>query len=74
MALVISRKTGESFSVGEAVIYIHEASCGRVRIAIEAPKDIQILRSELHADKEQDRSLLQHAKSGAVRRGGRTAT
>lgn len=56
--LILTRKTNESVIVGDAVIHIFEASCGRVRIGIEAPKSINILRSELLNGREQTVKVL----------------
>ncbi len=45
--LVISRKPGESFIVGEATITIlppHPHHPGRIRISIEAPAGVAVLR------------------------------
>lgn len=46
--LVLSRKTGEKLHVGEnVVIEIRRVSGCRVSIAIEAPREIKILRGEI---------------------------
>lgn len=46
--LILTRKQGESFLLGDNIqISISEISGDRVRIAIEAPKDVKILRKEL---------------------------
>ena len=46
--LVISRKENQKIKIGENIeIVIVEISKGQVKIGIEAPKEIQILRSEL---------------------------
>jgi len=46
--LVISRKENQRVKVGENIeIVIVEISKNQVKIGIEAPKEIQILRSEL---------------------------
>jgi carbon storage regulator len=47
--LVISRKKGESLLIGEDVeITIVKIENGSVKIAINAPKEISILRTELY--------------------------
>ena len=47
--LVISRKKGESLLIGEDVeITIVKIENGTVKIAINAPKQITILRTELY--------------------------
>lgn len=46
--LILQRKPGESLLIGEDIeVSILSIESGRVRIAIEAPKDVSILRSEL---------------------------
>ena len=46
--LVLSRKSGESINLGNDIkIAILSVEGDRVRIGIEAPKDIKILRTEL---------------------------
>ncbi|QIB68394.1 carbon storage regulator [Aminipila butyrica] len=46
--LILTRKQGEAFLIGENIeISISEINGDRVRIAIEAPKEVKILRKEL---------------------------
>ena len=46
--LILQRKAGESLLIGEDIeISILSVDSGRVRIAIDAPKQVPILRSEL---------------------------
>lgn len=46
--LVLQRKTGQSFVIGDDIkILVLETTADRVKIAIEAPKEIPIIRSEL---------------------------
>ena len=46
--LVLTRKVGEESDIGESMtIRIVTARRGRVRIGIEAPRDVAIRRSEL---------------------------
>jgi carbon storage regulator len=46
--LVLSRKIGESFVIGkDVVVTVRETHGGRIRLAIEAPKDVLVLRQEL---------------------------
>ncbi len=66
--LVLGRKTKESIHIGnDIVISIEEINKGTVKIGIEAPKDVVILRSELKeeiakenikASKEVDQTIL----------------
>lgn len=46
--LVLSRKVGEAVCVGPGVtVRVMETRGGRVRLAIEAPAEVRILRAEL---------------------------
>lgn len=46
--LILQRKAGESLFIGDNIeVSILSVDSGRVRIAIDAPKHIAILRSEL---------------------------
>lgn len=45
--LILSRKKGESLSIGNAVIYITKIAGDRVTIGIEAPETTKVLRTEL---------------------------
>lgn len=49
--LIVTRKQGESIIInGNIEVCILESSDGSVKIGINAPKDIQILRKELIAE------------------------
>ncbi len=45
--LVLSRRQGEKIHIGDAVITLLAIQGNRVRIGIEAPEDVHILRDEL---------------------------
>lgn len=46
--LILQRKAGESVFIGEEIeISVLSVDAGRVRLAIQAPKSVPILRSEL---------------------------
>lgn len=46
--LILQRKAGESLFIGDEIrVSILSVEAGRVRLAIEAPRDVSILRSEL---------------------------
>ena len=48
--LVLSRRHGEEIHVGDnVVIKVLAVTHGRVRVGIEAPRDVQVRRSELLA-------------------------
>ena len=46
--LVLSRKIGQSIVIGkDVVVTVCEMHGGRMRLAIEAPRDVLVLRKEL---------------------------
>jgi len=47
MGLVLSRKQGESITVGDVTITIAKLKGASVRIKIDAPKDVKIMRTEV---------------------------
>lgn len=54
--LILQRRSGESIRIGEDIeITIVSTEGGRVRLAISAPTDIPILRSELIGARETNR-------------------
>lgn len=53
--LIITRKEGESFLIGEDVeITITKIADGNVKIGIEAPREMIILRKELYKEVENE--------------------
>lgn len=53
--LVVTRKKDESILIGDNIeIKIIKIDDGSVKLAIEAPKDITILRSELYNEVQQE--------------------
>ncbi len=55
--LILSRKLKESIRIGDdVVIHVLSVSGGRVKLGIEAPNDVGIVREELQplADKQDD--------------------
>jgi carbon storage regulator len=49
--LVLSRNPGESIHIGDNIIItVLSIKNNQVRLGLEAPKDVQILRSELRSD------------------------
>lgn len=51
--LILSRKLGESIIIdGRIEIKIIKVSGGRVRIGIDAPDDVRVVRSELVEEQE----------------------
>ena len=46
--LVITRRHGESFRIGNDIkVHILNTDRNQIKVGIEAPKDVKILRSEL---------------------------
>ncbi|MDO4720379.1 MAG: carbon storage regulator CsrA [Peptostreptococcaceae bacterium] len=58
--LVLKRKSGESLLIGDNIeVRIIEVEEGKVKIGVEAPKNVTILRSEvLEAAKEENKAAL----------------
>lgn len=53
--LVVTRKKGESILIGDNIeISVSSIENGSVKLAINAPKDIQILRKELYVEVENE--------------------
>ena len=51
--LVVSRKSGESILIGDGIkITVSEVSKDKVKLGIEAPSDVKIIREELHHTKQ----------------------
>lgn len=63
--LVITRKKGESIRIGDNIeIKIIKIDDGSVKIAIEAPKEVVILRGELYKQvEEENKSAVVFEKS-----------
>ena len=57
--LVLSRKVGEKIMIGNDIeVQIQRVSGGRVTLAIEAPRDVRILRGELTPFENQKAPVL----------------
>jgi carbon storage regulator len=55
--LVLSRKSGEWIQIGDAIrVQVVRIGGGRVKIGIEAPKSVGVLRGELKARGQFDKS------------------
>lgn len=57
--LVLSRKLGEKIHIGDGItLTVLEMRGNRVRLGIDAPGDIRVLRAELHEFAEPARDAL----------------
>lgn len=60
--LIISRKVGESLLIdNEIEIFILDIKNDKIRIGIEAPKSVKILRKELFETEKSNREAVQIA-------------
>lgn len=60
--LIISRKIGESLIIdNEIEIFILDIKNDKIRIGIEAPKNVKILRKELFETEKSNREAVQIA-------------
>lgn len=58
--LILTRNQGESLSIGEAVkVTVLGTKGGQVRLGIEAPKQIKVLRTELLDRGDSDRGTAE---------------
>ncbi len=76
--LVLSRKTGERIHIGNnIVIEVRRVAGNRVTLALDAPRDVRILRGELeraarefeepeHAPDTEEPYVIVHNRLGAV--------
>lgn len=66
--LILTRKTGQGFRIGDDVeITITEVSGDKVRVGINAPKHVKILRSELSETMEQNVQAAESVKTSSMR-------
>lgn len=66
--LILTRKTGQGFLVGDDIeITITEISGDKVRVGINAPKHIKVLRTELSETVEQNVQSAGSVNAGAMR-------
>ncbi len=70
--LVLSRKKNETISLGENIeITVVQVEGNRVKIGINAPDDVTILRGELNDSFVQPPAIPQNRIRNRVRRNGR---
>lgn len=67
--LVLGRRIGESILIGDSVeVRVVDATATRVKLGIIAPRDLQILRSEMRLAAEQNRVARVGGEPGTVAR------
>lgn len=60
--LIISRRVGESLVIDDNIeVFILDAQKDKIRIGIEAPKNIKILRKELVETEKSNREAVESA-------------
>jgi carbon storage regulator len=60
--LVLSRKPGEKLYIGNNItVTVVEVKGSRVRLGIEAPGDVQILRAELNGFADTEPTIVDHS-------------
>lgn len=65
--LVLQRKVGESILIGEeTTVTILAVEGGRVRVAVDAPKSITILRSELKVAAEENKAAAEQVEASPL--------
>jgi len=57
--LVLSRKLGERIHIGVVVLTVLKVQGGRVRLGMDAPCDVHILRGELHEQTQDEEPVAQ---------------
>lgn len=66
--LILTRKVGQGFMIGQDVeITITEISGDKVRVGIEAPKQIKVLRRELCETMKENLDAVHRADTGNLR-------
>lgn len=61
--LIITRKKGQSFMIGDDIeITISKLEDGSVKLGIEAPKDVTILRKELYEEIKKENKEAMNVK------------
>ncbi len=64
--LVIRRRAGESFRIGDDIeVEILETSGGQVKIGIRAPREVPVLRTEVFLTSQQNRAAAAQASLGS---------
>jgi carbon storage regulator len=67
--LVIRRRAGEALLIGDGIeIEILECGASNVKLGIRAPKEIAVLRKEIHLTSRQNLTAAREASPDAVHR------
>jgi carbon storage regulator len=67
--LVISRRAGESLIIGEGIeIEILDCSGSQVKLGIRAPREVCVLRKEIHLIGQQNAAASHDASQHAIER------
>ena len=62
--LILQRKEGQSLTIGDRIVVtVQEIGQGRVRLSVDAPRDIAVLRTELVEGQRENRSAAQEKES-----------
>jgi len=66
--LVIRRRAGESFCIGEDVeVEVLEIASSQVKIGIRAPRQVAVLRGEIHLTQQQNRAASSLGRRTALK-------
>ena len=70
--LVLTRKSNQSIMIGDDIeVSVLSIMGEKVRIGIQAPRDIPVFRKEVYLEIQQERAAEAAAAGGVQRRGGR---
>jgi len=62
--LVLSRRPGESITIGDdIVITVVAVSGGHIRLGISAPRNVQVLREEIYKEMQEENRAAAHGLS-----------
>jgi carbon storage regulator len=67
--LVIRRRSGESLLIGDDIeIEVLDCTASQVKLGIRAPKDVTVLRREIHVAGQQNQAAARQTSPGAIGR------
>lgn len=62
--LILQRKEGQSVAIGDQIVVtVQEIGQGRVRLSVDAPRDIAVLRTELIEARQENHSAAEEKES-----------